>query len=265
MAMAPLLFVAGITFGYFVVLPGAVGFLQNFNASSFDALVQASSYYRFILADAARNRGVLPDPDRRHRTDPRRDRHHTPAAQAPPLRDRRPRRAGAVAPGTDPVTTLLELIPMLVLYELSIFVARLLERRRKRASDPRPGRSPRHSAPRRGPARLAPSRACHIASRSGAPPSQPPTRSLALRQRRARRYAERTPRSGARGSQGRDRASRRQRHLRAWRPTRSWRVGGLSSPPLIRPAFVSARVFVRLLPNCAADAAASRAGRRRCC
>jgi Sec-independent protein secretion pathway component TatC len=30
MAMAPLRFIAGIAFGYFVVLPGAVGFLQNF-------------------------------------------------------------------------------------------------------------------------------------------------------------------------------------------------------------------------------------------
>jgi len=49
MAMAPLLFVGGVVFGYFVVLPGAVGFLQNFNASSFDALVQARSYYSFIL------------------------------------------------------------------------------------------------------------------------------------------------------------------------------------------------------------------------
>jgi Sec-independent protein secretion pathway component TatC len=32
-------------------------------------------------------------------------------------------------PGTDPVTTLLELIPMLVLFELSIIVATVLERR----------------------------------------------------------------------------------------------------------------------------------------
>jgi Sec-independent protein secretion pathway component TatC len=32
-------------------------------------------------------------------------------------------------PGTDPVTTLLELIPMLVLFELSILAAAVLERR----------------------------------------------------------------------------------------------------------------------------------------
>jgi Sec-independent protein secretion pathway component TatC len=34
-------------------------------------------------------------------------------------------------PGTDPVTTLLELIPMLVLFELSILGATVLERRRR--------------------------------------------------------------------------------------------------------------------------------------
>ena len=35
-------------------------------------------------------------------------------------------------PGTDTVTTALELIPMLVLYELSIIVAAVLERRAER-------------------------------------------------------------------------------------------------------------------------------------
>jgi sec-independent protein translocase protein TatC len=35
-------------------------------------------------------------------------------------------------PGTDPVTTLLELIPMLVLFELSIIVATVSERRSRR-------------------------------------------------------------------------------------------------------------------------------------
>ena len=42
------------------------------------------------------------------------------------------------------------------------------------------------------------------------------------------------------------------------RELRDWRVGGLSSPSLIRPAFVPARVFVRRLPSCPACAAASR-------
>jgi len=39
-------------------------------------------------------------------------------------------------PGTDPVTTLLELIPMLVLFELSVIVATVLERRRDHVIPP---------------------------------------------------------------------------------------------------------------------------------
>ena len=129
LALTPLLLAAGLAFGYFVVAPGAVRFLQNFNASSFDALVQARSYYQFVLftilatsllfqipvAVIALNRmGIL---------------------SAHQLRQHR-RYAIVVLvglalllPGTDPVTTLLELIPMLVLFELSIIAATVLERR----------------------------------------------------------------------------------------------------------------------------------------
>jgi sec-independent protein translocase protein TatC len=129
MAMAPLLFLAGMAFGYFVALPGAVGFLQNFNASSFDALVQARTYYQFILVTLlatglffqipvaviglTRTGIVTTRQLRKHR------RHAIVALVALAL----------LLPGTDVVTTFLELIPMLLLYELSVFVARLFERR----------------------------------------------------------------------------------------------------------------------------------------
>jgi sec-independent protein translocase protein TatC len=133
LATAPLLFVAGIAFGYFVVLPGAVGFLQNFNASSFDALVQARSYYQFILftmlasglffqipvAVIGLNRmGILSTRQLR------KNRRYAIVAIAA---------LALLLPGTDPVTTLLELIPMLALYELSILAAAALERRRPRS------------------------------------------------------------------------------------------------------------------------------------
>jgi sec-independent protein translocase protein TatC len=49
MGMVPLLFAAGVLFGYLVVLPRAVGFLQNFNDDSFDILLQAREYYRFSV------------------------------------------------------------------------------------------------------------------------------------------------------------------------------------------------------------------------
>jgi sec-independent protein translocase protein TatC len=129
LALAPLLFAAGLAFGYFVVLPGAVGFLQNFNASSFDALVQARTYYQFVLFTLLAT-GLL---------------FQIPVAviglnrmgilSARQLREHRRYAIVAIVglalllPGTDFVTTLLELIPMLVLFELSVVIAAVLERR----------------------------------------------------------------------------------------------------------------------------------------
>jgi sec-independent protein translocase protein TatC len=129
LAAAPLLFAAGLAFGYFAVVPGAVRFLQNFNAGSFDALVQARSYYQFVLFTILAT-GVL---------------FQIPLVviglnrmgilSARQLRQNRRYAIVAIValalllPGTDPVTTLLELIPMLVLFELSIVVATVLERR----------------------------------------------------------------------------------------------------------------------------------------
>jgi sec-independent protein translocase protein TatC len=135
LAIAPVLFAAGIAFGYLIVLPGAVSFLQNFNASSFDTLVQARSYYQFVLLTilatgaffqipvaviALNSAGILSTRQlRKHR------RYAIVALAAIAL----------LLPGTDPVTTALELIPMLVLYELSVLAASLLERRRGRTTD----------------------------------------------------------------------------------------------------------------------------------
>jgi sec-independent protein translocase protein TatC len=47
MVAIPLLFVLGVAFGYFVVLPAAVRFFVNFNSAQFNVLVQANQYYRF--------------------------------------------------------------------------------------------------------------------------------------------------------------------------------------------------------------------------
>jgi len=43
----PFLFAAGVLFGYFVVLPAALHFFQNFNSDQFRVLVQANQYYKF--------------------------------------------------------------------------------------------------------------------------------------------------------------------------------------------------------------------------
>src|SRR3954464_15829331 len=44
----PILFVAGVVFGYFVVLPAATKFLLNFNDSQFNIQIRARDYYSFF-------------------------------------------------------------------------------------------------------------------------------------------------------------------------------------------------------------------------
>jgi|SRR5215208_413543 len=132
MLMVPLLFVGGVVFGYFAVLPPAIRFLQTFNAGSFDVLLQARPYYSFVALTLAAL-GLL---------------FQIPVAVlaltrlgiVTPAWLRRTRRYAIVViavvamllPGTDPVTTLLEMVPLLALYELSILLASWLERLRAR-------------------------------------------------------------------------------------------------------------------------------------
>ena len=123
LAMIPALFTAGVMFGYFVVLPAALKFLQNFNADQFNVLVQAKDYYRFTALTllalgivfqvpvgilALVRLGVVS------------------------VRQLRKNRRYAIVvcavvamllPGTDPVSMLLEMVPLVLLYELSILLA----------------------------------------------------------------------------------------------------------------------------------------------
>jgi sec-independent protein translocase protein TatC len=128
MLLVPVLFAAGVAFGYFVVLPPAIRFLQTFNSSSFDVLVQAKPYYSFVTLTLL-SLGVL---------------FQIPVAILALTRAgvlttqqlRRNRRYAIVViavvamllPGTDPVTTLIEMVPLVILYELSILLARWLDR-----------------------------------------------------------------------------------------------------------------------------------------
>jgi sec-independent protein translocase protein TatC len=127
--LAPALFVAGVAFGYLFVLPPAVGFLQGFNHGAFQVLVQARDYYRFelltmlvlgaifeipVLMLALSRAGILTS------TTLRRHRRHAIVGLAV---------LGGVLPGVDPVTTLLETLPLFALYEGSIVLLRFSERR----------------------------------------------------------------------------------------------------------------------------------------
>jgi sec-independent protein translocase protein TatC len=122
--LAPVLFLLGVAFAYFVVMPAAVGFLLNFNDAQFNVQVRARDYYSFFsttmiagglvfelpLAVLAVTRLGIVEVDQLRRN--RRYAYLLIAIIA------------AALPGIDPVSMLIEMVPLLVLYELSILLAR---------------------------------------------------------------------------------------------------------------------------------------------
>jgi sec-independent protein translocase protein TatC len=129
----PLLFIAGVTFGYFVVLPAAVRFFQNFNSSEFNVLVQANQYYHFAAVTLLAMGLVFQIPvailaaTRAQIVTPAQLRHNRRYALLA---------CGAVAaflPG-DAVTLLLETVPLYLLFEASLVLASIFERRELRRS-----------------------------------------------------------------------------------------------------------------------------------
>lgn len=126
MVMVPILFLMGVAFGYFVALPRAVDFLQNFNDDEFDILLQASLYYKFSIvlllvvgllfqipvavlaitrlgilspAQLSKNRGYI----------------FLGVAVI----------AAVATPTPDPFTMLITMAPLIVLFELSLLLARV--------------------------------------------------------------------------------------------------------------------------------------------
>ena len=126
----PGLFIAGIAFGYLVVLPAAVHFFENFNSSQFNVLVQASQYYHFaamtILAMGLLFQVPVAILAATRATSSRRA-----TAQDPSLRDSCLRCDRRAVPG-DVTTMLLETVP-LRLFEASLIIATLTQRRRRPA------------------------------------------------------------------------------------------------------------------------------------
>ena len=124
----PVLFIAGIAFAYFVVMPAALNFLLDFNDGQFNIQLRARDYYSFFsmteiacglifqlpLAILAVTRlGIVRV---EQLSENRRYAYLAIAVLA------------AALPGVDPVTMLIEMVPLLVLYELSILLARVLGR-----------------------------------------------------------------------------------------------------------------------------------------
>ncbi len=134
--MVPVLFITGVLFCYFVVLPPATDFLLAFNSSEFNTQVRAKDYYSFVmLTMAAMGLGF-----------------QVPVAIlaavrlgiTTPEKLRKNRRyavlviaiVAAFLPTIDPVTLLLEMVPLLLLYEFSILLAQWVGKERiERAED----------------------------------------------------------------------------------------------------------------------------------
>src|SRR6201992_397746 len=125
LVMIPVLFLAGVAFGYFLVLPAAASFLLNFNDSQFNVQVQAKQYYSFfamtVLACgivfqvpvgilAVTRLGIVKVSQL---TKNRRYAYLVCAIVA------------AALPGVDPISMLLEMAPLIVLYEISIVLAKV--------------------------------------------------------------------------------------------------------------------------------------------
>ncbi|MBJ7353832.1 MAG: twin-arginine translocase subunit TatC [Thermoleophilaceae bacterium] len=122
MLLTPLLFIGGCVFGYYIVLPAAVNFLLNFNADQFNILLRASDYYSFfgmtVLAMGAlfemplailiaARMGVVTSQQLRS------NRRYAVLIIAI---------VAMLLPGVDPVSMLIEMVPLLLLFELSIWL-----------------------------------------------------------------------------------------------------------------------------------------------
>jgi sec-independent protein translocase protein TatC len=135
LVMIPVLFIAGVVFGYFVVLPPATKFLLNFNDNQFNIQVRAKDYYSFFTLTLAAMGLIFQLPVgiisvcRLGITSPQqlaKNRRYAYLILAI---------VAMLLPGTDPVSMLLELAPLILLFEGSLILARLFGRAPEGAKD----------------------------------------------------------------------------------------------------------------------------------
>ena len=133
--MVPFLFVGGVLFGYFVVLDPALDFLLNFNADEFTTALRARDYYGFVglalislgimfqvpvgVLGATRLGIVTPEKLQKNR------RYAILVIAI----------VAALLPTIDPVTLILEMVPLIILYEVSILLAKAFGKRRSDVSE----------------------------------------------------------------------------------------------------------------------------------
>jgi sec-independent protein translocase protein TatC len=127
--LATLLMASGFIFGYYIALPAATHFLTQYDSNLYDSVVQARPYLSFatlvlvamavvfelpLFVIGLTRLNILTTKQLRRN---RRIGYFVVAC------------IGVALPGVDPVTTFFETIPLLVLYEGSIWLSVLLDRR----------------------------------------------------------------------------------------------------------------------------------------
>jgi sec-independent protein translocase protein TatC len=122
----PLLFLAGVVFSYFIILPAAINFLLGFNGEQFSTQLRAREYYSFFSTTLLAGGVVFQLPvillalvrlNIVSVAQLRKNRRYAYLVIAV---------VAAALPGVDPISMLIEMVPLLLLYELSILLARVL-------------------------------------------------------------------------------------------------------------------------------------------
>lgn len=127
---ASLLFLVGLAFGYFLMLPAATNFLINFDADLYNRQVQAGDYYSFVIWILIGCGLIFQMPTGVFLL--------SAAGLMTPQWMRKNRRyaifvmavVSAALPGGDPLSMLIALAALLVLWEVSIFISGFVQRRR---------------------------------------------------------------------------------------------------------------------------------------
>jgi sec-independent protein translocase protein TatC len=132
----PILFIGGAAFAYAIVMPAALDFLLGFNADSFNIEVRASEYYGFFMLTliavgvlfqipvavlSVCRLGIVTPDQLAH------NRRYAVLVIAV---------AAMLLPGTDPVTMVISMLPLYLLFEFSLLLAKRFGRPPDEADSP---------------------------------------------------------------------------------------------------------------------------------
>lgn len=127
------LFIAGVVFGYFIVLPVGLKFLVGYGGDQFNQLLQAERYINFVAMFLLGFGAVFELPlimlllawaDIVDHTRMRKARRYAIVVMAVV--------AMVLTPSQDPVSMILMLIPLMVLYEVGVWLAKWAARKKAR-------------------------------------------------------------------------------------------------------------------------------------